>query len=142
MKRVFLAILFAGSVLSACSQSIYVSAIGESTVTGLQYGGAIGYRSGSHFQVGGFFQTGRAQSEAEPVTPSRFYGVETVLPVVRSVKIDFALHFRAGLSNDQFVVIVPGLLTVVNVARNFQLGTGLGWRYGKPSVQAQLQFKL
>ncbi|MBL0745823.1 hypothetical protein [Chryseolinea lacunae] len=139
-------LLMAGCVVGithmAFSQHVVAGPVGESTIAGVQVGASVSYLSKREFSLGVFFVKSASRSDAWSTPHVVFYGVHTAVPLMRTSKIVFSGTFRAGLSNQQFVVVVPGAETRLMTNRRVQLVSSVAWRYGHAALGAALLLKL
>lgn len=113
----------------------------EYTVAGLQYGGSLMYEAKSKLGLGFFYQAPIGSLEDAHIK-DQFYGVITQIPLAKSEKILFAANLRAGLVNDQFLVVVPGLETNINISKRIGIAFGMSLRMNYPSVSTKITLKL
>jgi hypothetical protein len=140
MKSSGIALCLLFTSLIAGGQNLVVSVQAESTVAGPQYGPTVMYESKNAFGIGAFFQQNALPSR-ETGQISSFYGSHLQVPLVRDSKILFFAVLRGGIANKQFVVIVPGVETRLNVTKRLATGLSASMRMGYPALSARLILK-
>ena len=140
MRLLILLFLLASG--TAQTQNLFIAPTAESTVLGLQYGASLGYVAKNNFSAGAFYLTGRVQSEVWPEKTQTLYGLQSAVPLVRSPKIGFCANLRVALSNDRFVVLIPGAETRLRLSGSLQAVAGMAWRHGHASINSSLLIKL
>lgn len=118
------------------AQHLFLTPTVESTIIGLQYGGTIGYKSKKDLTLGAFYLQTKTTSEVWPEPVTTIYGAQTTVPLVRTSRLVFSASIRAGLADNQFVVVIPGAETRIKIFKNLHAVTGFSWRYGNASIQA------
>jgi hypothetical protein len=122
--------------------SFMVGPMAETTSAGLQVGGVAGFMGKKQFSIGGFYLSSISRAQSDLATTVRIYGVFAAIPLVRATKIVFSINGRLGISNDQFLVVVPGFDTRIQLSRWAHVSLGAGWRYGKPALNGTFIFSL
>jgi len=125
-----------------CAQNLFIAPMAESTIVGLQYGGYSGYITKKSFSIAAFYLRCKTQSEIWPSQQVLFYGIQSSLPIVRNQKLIFSGTLRAGLANNQFMVVVPGVETRIRITTRFHSVLGASWRYGHAAINTSLMIKL
>lgn len=123
------------------SQDLVTSLQLEYTVTGPQYGASLMYETGKLWAFGGFCQQAATTSD-DDASKDRFYGAALQAPLVRSKKLSFLLLFRSGFVNEKFFVIIPGLITRIDLGKRLALSTGMTLRKSYPALSSKLSLKL
>ncbi|MBX7125932.1 MAG: hypothetical protein K1X47_09585 [Cyclobacteriaceae bacterium] len=130
-------------VVPAKGQHLFFAGTGESTIQGLQYGGAIGFAGSKQWMWGLFYQEGIRTSEIGLTNQKdHFYGIQTSVPLVRSEKMTLSFNLKGGLVNEQFVVVVPAVETLIAVRHHLQIGLGPSWRYAHAALGMRIIVKL
>jgi|SRR5689334_21440604 len=135
-------IILAGLSSRIAAQNLFIAPMVESTIVGIQYGGSAGYLTKKSFSFAAFYLRSKAQSEIWPSQQVVFYGIQSSIPLVRSSKLLFGGNVRAGLANNQFVVVVPGVETRIKITSRFYSVIGASWRYGHAAINTSLVIKL
>ena len=145
MKFISLTLLFvlalAGRNL-VYSQGMIIAPTVESSFAGIQGGGLVGFTTKKDWINAAFYLTSLHKPVSDKASKVGLYGVMSSLPLVRSSKIVFAVNVRAGVSNSRFLVVMPGVDTRVSIRKKMILIVGSSWRYGHPSINGALSFKL
>ncbi|GCC53274.1 hypothetical protein SanaruYs_35170 [Chryseotalea sanaruensis] len=141
MKTLIIILLFSASIIQA--QTLVLSTGVEKTVANTESQFMMGYQSKKQRSIGTFYQNNvnRFISENNP-KQSYWYGVFTALPIAKSEKISVYAMLRAGLMDEQFVVIVPSLETKIKVSKWLAVGVASSYRQGYPAFSFKTQFSL
>jgi hypothetical protein len=123
---------------NALSQKLLTSTYAEYTVTGVQYGGAATYATDRQWGVGIFYQSSLGATENH----KKYYGLLAQVPIVRTPQLLLTGTLRSGLANDQFVVIVPGLETRIELSKKIALAFGMSVRMNYPALSSKFIVKL
>jgi hypothetical protein len=142
MKLLFLAMMLFFITASAQGQNVYARISGEATAPGLRCGGAVGYITKRKFQLGVFYQQSVSASEFIGTKTTRFIGGEALVPLAKGEKLYLSAHLRAGVADKQFLAIVPGLRTSIQVAEAVEIAMTMHWRYNRPAHELSIQFKI
>lgn len=138
IRNYFLTALFGLTLSTTHAQELVGYLQSEVTVAGTQYGSSIIYETRSAWGGGVFYQS-EIKSRPEQI-PSKetFMGFVAQAPLAKSKRITFLGQLRAGLANNQFVVIVPGLETKLNITSRFGTSFGMSMRMGYPSLSGKI----
>lgn len=128
--------------LNAGAQNMVVQTQSEYTVAGVQHGAMLQYETASQWGLGVFYQTEFASGEEEFDPGSTFMGARLQAPLAKARHMSFFAVLRAGLVNDNFVAIVPGLETRVHISQRFGTAFGMGMRMGYASVSGKVFVKM
>lgn len=126
----------------AHAQQIVATASGEKTVSGWQYGGALGFRTKYQWNFGAFYQQDVMIQPDRGAQRSNFYGLTINMPIAKSDKLVFCFNSRLGLANRHHFVLVPGLETEVNLSKHFSLSALMAVRMSYPSAALKVNVKL
>lgn len=124
------------------AQHWVVSGIAESTMNGIQYGAASGLLWQKGFMVEVFYQQGYTRLDEWPETKNTLYGLQTIIPLAKSNKMNFSVFTRSGFANDHYFVCIPGLETTIHLNKYFGLAAGFSWRFGHPAIHSRLLIKI
>lgn len=124
------------------AQHLVASTEVEKTVAGLHYGASLSIEFKRKISIGGFYQCGLQQFEGK-VTPVRtFYALQIQFPLFTCDKVAVLANTRTGFVNDQFFVIVPALVTTVQVSPLLSVSFGSGLRMQNASLLAKINLTL
>lgn len=126
----------------AIAQGLLISPMYEMTVVGGQFGGSVAYQFNSNWMLGGFYQSGVELSNDGIITNNGFMGVGFAAPLIKNESACLLLNLRAGLVNENFIVLVPGFETQWMFNKNFGVATGGSLRYRHPSVMMKFIYRL
>jgi hypothetical protein len=140
MRTIWIIFFFAIGTQLCTSQDMIVSVLLESLVTGSQSGVSMMYESKAAFGMGGFYQRDLRPSR-ELGTLSTFYGAQIQVPLVKSERLLFSAVVRGGLVNE-FIVLVPGLETRINIRRRFALALSSSMRMNYPALSGKVIVKI
>jgi len=141
-KSLIAALILCAAMGVAHSQQVVVTASGEKTVSGWQYGGALSFRTKNQWNFGGFYQQDFLTKPEKDSQPNNFYGLTMNIPVAKCEKLVFCFNTRLGLANRHFIVLVPGLETEVNLSERFSFSALMSVRMSYPSAALKLNVKL
>lgn len=142
MKAIVIATNFFLFSLVASGQNMVVQTQSDWTVAGIQHGFSVGYETRSSWGLGVYYQAELEKENEENITRDDFRGVYLQAPVVKADKLAFFALLRAGLANNNFVAIAPGLETRVHISRRLGTAFGMGLRMGCASVSGRLFVKM
>ncbi|HEX5170857.1 MAG TPA: hypothetical protein VFW11_16900 [Cyclobacteriaceae bacterium] len=142
MKKYILSSLFVTFLMSADAQDIVTYVQTECTVAGSQYGSSVMYETRSKWSVGIFYQAELATRSEDYSGKDNFLGLTFQAPLAKSKKLSFFGQLRSGLVNSQFVVVVPGLETRLNLTPRLGTAFGMSLRMGYPSVSGKIFLSL
>ena len=139
MKTVIVIFVVALAITHApvYAQSIIFVGQSELTVSGPQYGLAFGYDFKSQWGGGAFYQSEIKRSH-EVIVPNSLYGAYLQIPLVKTDRIVFFARLRSGLSNEKFLVVLPGLETRVKMFRRTGCAFEMSMRMGYPSLSGKI----
>lgn len=138
-------ILFAISVTSAFGQSVNLSVDAENMVTGSQFGATVFREAANGMILGASYLSSlpsRTFDQDVEIARNYFYGLAVGFPLKKSESMSLLLSMRAGIHNDQFFALMPGLETRVKLKSYGGIAVGTGLRHGHPSLQLKLFVKL
>jgi hypothetical protein len=139
MKTILLIFLMLSASI-AKSQDLILGMQLETTVAGSQSGVTIMYEAKKGFGIGGFYQRD-IQPSRELKTLNTFYGGQIQAPLVKSERLMLSAVLRGGFVN-QFVVVVPGLETQINIRKRLGVAIGSSLRMNYPAFSAKAVLKL
>lgn len=137
-RNFYLTFLFSLAVFAAGAQEIVTYLQTELTVAGSQFGSSFIYETKSKWGVGVFYQSEIKSSPEQVPSKETFMGFVGQAPLAKSKRITFLGHVRAGLANNQFVVVIPGLETKLNITPRFGTSFGMSMRMGYPSLSCKV----
>jgi hypothetical protein len=123
---------------NSLSQKLLTSTYAEYTVTGVQYGGAATYATDRQWGVGIFYQSSLRVTESY----NKYYGILLQVPIVRTPQLLLTGTLRTGIVNDQFLVIVPGLETRIELNKKIAVAFGMSVRMNYPAISSKFIVKL
>ena len=139
MRFIFIILLLTSMLSEAEGQAFHLSAGIEKTATRCLYGGGLTFESKGKWGFGAFYQVGIQNELKESLKLNdAFYGLLLQVPLAKSQKIDFFATLRAGMVNENFFVVVPGLETRIKTWRKLSTTFGMGYRVGYPSMGVKL----
>lgn len=139
MKRLLITITLVSSSVFLEAQHLHLSAGAEKTATRLLYGGALTLESKGKWGIGAFYQTSLSSSVDEKASGKDiFYGAVLQVPLAKTDKINFFATARAGLANENFFVLVPGLETQIKTWKKLNTIFSMGYRVGYPAIGLKL----
>lgn len=127
---------------NADGQHIFVAPVIETTIIGAQYGGSCGFMNKKGAYLAAFYQKNRTSSEVWPSYSIHVYGLLVSAPIITADKLTFAANLRTGISNDNFLVFIPGIETRISIKQWLQPVVGVSSRYGHAAISASLLLKL
>lgn len=142
MIILFIFLFFFLSSLVAGAQSMVVQTQSEWTVAGIQHGFSVGYETRSSWALGVYYQAELEKADEDNITEDDFRGLYVQAPLAKAERLSFFALLRAGLVNNHFVAIAPGLETRVHISRRFGTAFGMGLRMGYASVSGRLFVKM
>jgi hypothetical protein len=142
MKKILILIIVIP--VFAMAQQVVLQTGVEKTVSGMEYTTTLGFELKSLFGVGGFYQAGlQRDSESGSLNPHNpFFGGFLQVPVAKSERLSFLVNVRAGIVNENFFAVVPGVETRVHLSPRTGFTVGTGLRHGHPSLSARLFLKM
>lgn len=140
MKTTLIIILVSCSALLSRAQQMNFSVGAEKSVKQPEYGAYLGYETKGKWGVGAFYQAGlETPSEGNSMgVKNPFYGMNLQVPLAKSAKMLFSINLRAGMVNEKFFVVVPGLETRLQPFKRFGAVFGMGLRHGYPSASVKV----
>lgn len=142
---IILIALLSMPLFKACAQQLksrmMMSVIMEKTIVEKQAGGQIFIQRPSLWRIGGFYQT-TIDNRVEGIPNATLWGAMVAAPLVKSQKMNFYLTVRAGMANNMFFVMTPGLLTEIKVFQRWSIDVGMSVRKGYAAVNTGINFKL
>src|SRR5688572_6005182 len=144
MKKLIIILALLLQLKIARTQHLNLSLLAEKTVAGSDYGATLVYENKGQWGVGFFGQTGLSKQNNEEGFSMKnpFYGLTVQAPLVRTEKITFLLNTRAGLVNQNFFIVVPGLETRIHILSRFAAVVGVGLRHGHPSASIKIMTRV
>lgn len=142
MKAVAFLVSFFLSSLVANAQNMVVQTQSEWTVAGIQHGFSVGYETRSSWGLGVYYQAELEKESEDNITRDDFRGLYLQAPIMKAERLSFFALLRAGLVNNHFVAIAPGLETRVHITRRIGTAFGMGLRMGYASVSGRLFLKM
>jgi len=125
----------------AKAQHVWMTPLVEKTVAGTQYGSMLVFRSRGLWSFGGFYQS-TLQEGVDGLRPANFCGLTVAAPLMKSGRMNFYGNVRAGLVDQTFVAVVPGLETELKLSRKFSLAATMSIRMTYPSAGVKLYIRL
>lgn len=120
------------------AQYLVISPVAEKTVIGWQYGSIVSFQKKSLWSFGVFYQKHFMDAADVATSGNLFYGIMVNAPLVKADKINFYFNTRAGLTNNRFIVVVPGLETELKLGRALSLSTLISVRMTYPSASLKV----
>jgi len=143
MKKISFTLIVLLSFLKVSySQRIILSGILEKTVAGNQYGAQLACRTKSSWNFGGFYQESMLIKSDGAASRNPFYGITASVPLVKSDKLDFYFNTRAGIVNQFFFAVVPGLETELKFSKVLSLSALMSVRMSYPSALFKVNIKI
>ncbi len=140
MKTTLIIFLLALIGSKANGQRLLTAAYAEYTVAGVQYGGMATWATERQWGAGIFYQSSLQTTENSNI--KKYYGLMLQVPIVRASKLLLTGTLRSGIVNDQFLVIVPGLETKVDLGKKIAVAFGMSVRMNYPAVSSKFIIKL
>ena len=140
-----ISILMSGIIFSTHSANgqMFNTGIGaEKTIAGIQYSSSMLYRTGREWGWGIFFQSGLSGKTAKMEVTDQFYGIQLSAPIVKSSGILFFFDIRSGFVNRDFLVIVPGIETVIRLNERTRISFGSCIRMQHLAASAKVYYKI
>jgi hypothetical protein len=143
MKTLMIICILQVPLLVAAQQVVLQSGI-EKTISNVEYNARIGFELKSLFGIGGFYQAGLQRStesnSLNRVNP--FFGGFLQMPVAKSERIAFLINVRAGIVNENFFAVVPGVETRVHLSPRVGFSVGSALRHGHASFSTCMFLKM
>lgn len=140
MKTALIIILLALIGSRANGQSLLTAAYAEYTVSGVQYGGTATWATERQWGAGIFYQSSLRTTENSNI--KEYYGLMLQVPIVRTSQLLLTGTLRSGIVNDQFLVVVPGLETRMELGKKIAVAFGMSVRMNYPAVSSKFIVKL
>lgn len=146
--KITLVILTVFVSISVCSQSLIIRQNLEQTYYSPKIGTYVGIEMDNGAVGGGFYQSSRWFVTAKEVRklPRRFerkyFGVFMSYPVWSTECSVFKLDLRAGMLNDEKMLVTPSFIADYSIFKMVRLGFGVGVRAGQPAFQTSISFIL
>ena len=141
MKTTKLIVIIVFVVLSSNlpmnAQHLVVGATSELNVAGPQFGGTIAFEFKGLSSIGIFYQT-ELKKNSETLKSNTLSGVLLQVPLVKSEKLALLAKARLGLSNNHFLVAIPGLETRVGITERIGIALEMGMRMNYPSISGKI----
>lgn len=137
-----LVVLLALIVQFVNAQSVSIAVNAEKTVSGVQYGPALSFQTNSSWRVGVFYQSVMSVRPERGEVKSDFYGISAAAPMKKCDGFVFYVTIRAGLSNDQFFVLVPGIETEIRLTPRTSVAFGTSIRMQHTAASGKLMFRI
>ncbi|HYG03445.1 MAG TPA: hypothetical protein VD927_13430 [Chryseosolibacter sp.] len=137
-----LVVLLALIVQFANAQSFSIAMNAEKTVSGTQYGPALSFQTKSNWRAGAFYQSVMNVRPERGEIKSEFYGISAAAPLKKCDGFVFYATFRAGLSNNQFLVLVPGIETEIRLTPRASVAFGTSIRMQHVAASGKLMFRI
>ncbi len=124
-------------------QSFQASAIADKTVVGLERGLEVGYITEKGWGAKGFYQQLHERNESEVSAGlHQLAGISLQMPLKQCGGMGFYFNTKAAFADTKYLVVIPELLTQVNLARHLSIGLRTGLRKGQPAMGLQLNVQL
>lgn len=143
MKTLIIICMLQVPLIVAAQQVVFQSGI-EKTVSNIEYTARVGFELKSLFGIGGFYQAG-LQRGTESNSLNRvnpFFGGFLQVPVAKSERLAFLINVRAGIVNENFFAVVPGVETRVHLSPRVGFSVGSALRHGHASFSTRLFLKM
>lgn len=140
MKKYLFIFLFI-ACQAAAAQQISFSPLVERTVAGWQYGSSLLYENSSKWGFGAFYQSIVRRGPEGITMKNPFAGILINTPVSKSEKLNLYVHTRIGLTNNRYVVLVPGLETELKLVKHLSISGVMSFRMGYPSAMGKVNIK-
>ncbi|WKZ61616.1 MAG: hypothetical protein QY309_08990 [Cyclobacteriaceae bacterium] len=143
MKTLIIICMLQVPLIVAAQQVVLQSGI-EKTVSNIEYTARVGFELKSLFGIGGFYQAG-LQRGTESNSLNRvnpFFGGFLQVPVAKSERLAFLINVRAGIVNENFFAVVPGVETRVHLSPRVGFSFGSALRHGHASFSTRLFLKM
>lgn len=141
LKGLPAAILLTIIISDGRTQGVFVDIGIEKTVSGNHIGSSVMFQSRGKWALGVFYQFGVKQYGEDIGVTEPFYGIALLAPIVKSEKLAFCGALRSGLVEQHFVVVVPGLETLITIRKRIMVGVGLGMRMGYPAISGRMAYQ-
>lgn len=143
MKAVLITLVLLVPIALSAQDVVFQSGV-EKTVVNAEYAASLGFELKSLWGLGGFYQAGlQRNSETNSLAPvDPFFGGFLQVPVAKSERLAFLIHVRAGIVNDHFFAVVPGVETRVHLSPRTGFSVGSALRHGHPSFSARFFLKM
>ncbi len=126
---------------STTAQHIEFAPLYEKTIAGNQLGGSLQFQSNKGWLLGAFYQNRVEFTKEGIIANDSFIGASIAAPLVKNEQLSFLINLRAGLINENFVALVPGLETQWMFGKHFGVSAGTSVRSGYPSALFKVLFK-
>jgi hypothetical protein len=140
MKTLAITTLLLLTQMICYGQRVSFGLSAEYTVANPQYGAVALCETKKQLGAGIFYQAD-IKAPSEGIEKNTFYGIFLQVPLATSDRLSLFGNARAGLVNERFAVVVPGLETRVNLNRHLALAFGMSLRMNYPSVSSKLVWK-
>jgi hypothetical protein len=141
MKKLSLFAVIIALATSVSGQRLQTALLAERTAAGTQFGALLLYETKKQRGLGVFYQA-PVPALKEKTLNENFSGIYLQVPLARSPRLLVSGTMRGGFVSGQYVVVVPGLETRVDLGKKIAAGFGSSVRMGYPSFSARLIVKI
>jgi hypothetical protein len=125
------------SGLTVKAQELVAALQAETTVAGPQYGGTLAFELKNRIGIGAMWQTELSKGSDATIS-HRLYGGYIQLPIAKSEKLALLANLRVGLSDEKYLVVIPGLETRLSITKRTGIAFGMGMRMNYPAVSGKI----
>ncbi len=138
MSKIIISLILLTGFFSTHGQTITGQVFIQQTVMGVQKGYGFRYHIKDKFGIGALFQSNGKLSIEDENGNYPFYGIETIVPIVRCSTLKVSLAPKAGFVNQNFFVLIPEVETEIRVSKMISAGIITGIRARKSSSGIKL----
>lgn len=132
--------------VSLSAQNFQAGTYIERTHISPKMGTSIGYSFDSKIEVGGFYQSATAEvptrEDGMRIYEEQFYGAFINYPIAGNQKANLKFNIRTGVTNGENFLITPSILGNYQILHRIMIGTGVGIRTFRPTLQASIKLNL
>ncbi|MGB3464886.1 MAG: hypothetical protein WBA74_06445 [Cyclobacteriaceae bacterium] len=126
----------------AKAQQLEVQAYMQETVMGMQNGYSIKRMSENGMKLGLFHQSNRILSFTEGSSNYPYTGAEISYPLTNCGKLRLYANLKAGLLNNQFILTVPEIESVLKINSFMSFSFASSYRAGQAALSLKANFLL
>ena len=151
-KLIVISTIILGFAFNVSAQQLKVKTYMEYTSVSPKLGTAVGWKSDFGIEYGGFYQesgvmeslmlSAEEKSNLPRFYEKVFYGMYFNFPVTSSKRFDLDFNVRTGVVNKLYFAITPSFLGSFKINRNISVGTGVGIRSFRPTLQTNISITL
>lgn len=146
--KTLIALLIIFCSFTARTQELRIKQNLEQTYYSPKLGTYVGIELENGSEAGGFYQSSSMfiKQSDDLELPERFereyFGAYISYPLWMTGIAAFKLNVRAGMLNNEKMLVTPSLLAEYNIVRVLRLGFGAGVRVGQPAFHTSIAFKI